>query len=315
GHLRRYCEYGSRLCIRLLRDGRALLVTDHRIQGSDENRVAIERIGEAAPRKRTLGERPMSGIRVLDLTRVIAGPVCGRTLAAHGADVLAISGPTLPFMGTLIMDVGRGKRTAHIELTDPAGRETLAGLARDADVFVQGFRPGAIAGKGFSPERVAALSPGIIAVSLCAYGYSGPWSGRRGFDSLVQTASGINHAEASAAGVTGPKELPCQALDHATGYFMAFGAMMALIRQMREGGSWHVRVSLAATGHWLSGLGRQLAAIKGTDVPREAIGDLLEESASGFGPMSAVRHAGLLSRTPPHWTRPSMPLGSHEARW
>lgn len=275
----------------------------------------IDKIGDAPPRTRKAGERPLSGIRVLDLTRVIAGPVCGRTLAAHGADVLAVSAPSLPQATQLVMDMGRGKRAAHVDLATAGGREILAGLARSADVFVQGFRPGAIAGRGFAPEAVAALSPGIVYVSLSAYGRLGPWSGRRGFDSLVQTASGINHAEAAAAAITGPKELPCQALDHASGYLMAFGAAMALRRQMREGGSWHVRVSLAATGHWLTSLGRDPGAIRIADVKREDIGDLLERSQSGFGPMSAVRHAGQLSLTPPYWQRPSMPLGSHEPRW
>ncbi len=113
-----------------------------------------------------------------------------------------------------------------------------------------------LASLGFSPEQVAQASPGIVYVSLSAYGHVGPWAGRRGFDSLVQTSTGFNHAEGLAAGVAGPKELPMQILDHATGYLMAFGAMMARLRQSREGGSWHVRVSLAQTGRWLWGLGR-----------------------------------------------------------
>ena len=127
-----------------------------------------------------------------------------------------------------------------------------ASLLREAHVFVQGYRPGGLAALGFSPEACAEMRPGIVAVTLSAYGHAGPWAGRRGFDSLVQTASGLNHAEAEAAGVEGPKELPCQALDHATGYLMAFGVMMALMRKASEGGSWHVRVSLAQTGRWLA---------------------------------------------------------------
>ena len=116
------------------------------------------------------------------------------------------------------MDGGRGKLPAEIDLRQHEGRDALARLVRDADVFVQGYRPGAIATKGFSPEQVAALSPGIVCVSLSAWSHAGPWSQRRGFDSLVQNANGLNHAEAAAAGLAGPKELPCQALDHATGY-------------------------------------------------------------------------------------------------
>ena len=125
-----------------------------------------------------------------------------------------------------------------------------------ADIFSQGYRPQAIAALGFSPEAGCQINPGIVYVTLSAYGHAGPWAERRGFDSLVQTATGFNHAEGQAAGIEGPKELPAQMLDHATGYFMAFGAMMAKARQSREGGSWHVRVSLAQTGRWLWNLGR-----------------------------------------------------------
>lgn len=276
----------------------------------------VIRIGDAPPRRRAAGSQPLSGIRVLDLTRVIAGPVCGRTLAAHGADVLSVTGPNIPDIETLIMDGGRGKLRTEIDLSQETGRETLRGLTRQADVFVQGYRPGAIAAKGFAPEAVADLSPGVVCVSLSAWGHSGPWAGRRGFDSLVQNANGLNAAEAVAAGVEGPKELPCQALDHGTGFLMATGAMIALKRQAEEGGSWLVRVSLAQTGEWLWKLGSLGSdGLKAPDPTREDVGDLLEASASGFGPMSAVRHAGLLSETPARFVRPSMPLASHDATW
>ena len=203
--------------------------------------LSIERIGDAPPRPLPPGDRPLGGVHVLDLTRVIAGPVCGRTLAVHGADVLLVTAAHLPQMGTLVIDNGRGKLSGFVDLRDAAGRETLAALTRDADIFVQGFRPGAIGGRGFTPEQAARLRPGIVYVSLSAYGHEGPWATRRGFDSLVQNANGINHAEAEAAGAAQPKPLPCQAIDHASGYLMAFGAMTALARRVTEGGSWHVR--------------------------------------------------------------------------
>ena len=169
---------------------------------------------------------------------------------------MLVTAPHLPQMMPLVMDNGRGKLSTFIDLREASGRETLSGLARDADIFVQGYRPGAVKHNGFGPEEVARLRPGIVYVSLCAYGHEGPWAGRRGFDLLVQNANGINHAEAEAAGSTQPKPLPCQAIDHASGYLMAFGAMTALARRATEGGSWHVRVSLAQTGHWMRGLGR-----------------------------------------------------------
>jgi CoA-transferase family III len=152
-------------------------------------------------------------------------------------------------------------------------------------------------------------------VSLSAYGHSGPWAERRGYDSLVQTATGFNHAEGQAAGVDGPKELPVQMLDHASGYLMAFGAMMARARQSREGGSWHVRVSLAQTGRWLWNLGRVADGLKTEDLRGEAVQPFIEDTASGFGPLRAVRHSAALSATPAFWARPAMPLGSHPPQW
>jgi crotonobetainyl-CoA:carnitine CoA-transferase CaiB-like acyl-CoA transferase len=277
--------------------------------------VSIEKIGEAAPRPWPAGDRPLAGVRVLDLSRVIAGPVAGRTLAAHGADVLLISGPDLPAIPWLTIDTGRGKLTASVELTRGQGREVLRDLLAQADIFSQGYRPKALATLGFSPEDAALLSPGIVYVSLSAYGHAGPWAERRGFDSLVQTSTGFNHAEGQAAGVEGPKELPAQMLDHATGYLMAFGAMMAKAHQSREGGSWHVRVSLAQTGRWLWNLGRVAEGFKTEDLPGDAVSGFLAEMPSGFGPLRAVTPSAALSKTPACWARPAMPLGSHPPQW
>jgi crotonobetainyl-CoA:carnitine CoA-transferase CaiB-like acyl-CoA transferase len=275
---------------------------------------SIQKIGDAPPQPLPSGDRPLAGVRVLDLTRVIAGPVCGRTLAAHGADVMLVTAAHLPQMMPLVMDNGRGKLSTFIDMREASGHDALAALARDADIFVQGYRPGAVKGNGFGPEEAARLRPGIVYVSLCAYGHEGPWANRRGFDSLVQNANGINHAEAEAAGSAQPKPLPCQAIDHASGYLMAFGAMTALARRATQGGSWHVRVSLAQTGHWIRGLGR-IDGLACPDPDANAVRDRLEESDSGFGRLTAVRHAAVMSETPPHWARPSVPLGSHPPRW
>jgi crotonobetainyl-CoA:carnitine CoA-transferase CaiB-like acyl-CoA transferase len=274
----------------------------------------IEKIGEAQPVPLPPGDRPLSGVRVLDLTRVIAGPVCGRTLAVHGADVLLVTAAHLPQMMPLVMDSGRGKLSTFIDLRDANGRDTLAGLVRKADVFVQGYRPGAVKGNGFGPDEAARLRPGIVYVSLSAYGHEGPWANRRGFDSLVQNANGINHAEAEAAGAKQPKPLPAQAIDHASGYLMAFGAITALARRATQGGSWHVRVSLAQTGHWIRNLGR-IDGLKCPDPGSEAVQDRLEENDSGFGRLTTVRHAATMSETPPHWARPSVSLGTHPPEW
>jgi hypothetical protein len=277
--------------------------------------LTIEKIGEAPPKPWPQGDRPLAGLRVLDLSRVIAGPVAGRTLAVHGADVLLISGLDLPAIPWLTIDTGRGKLTGFVELKSEQGRVQLRDLLADADIFSQGYRPRALAGLGFSPQDAASISPGIVYVSLSAYGHAGPWAERRGFDSLVQTASGFNHAEGVAAGIEGPKELPAQMLDHATGYLMAFGAMMAKARQSREGGSWHVRVSLAQTGQWLWDLGRVADGFKTEDLKADAVSPFIEEVSSGFGPLRSVRHSAALSKTPAFWARPAMPLGSHPPQW
>jgi crotonobetainyl-CoA:carnitine CoA-transferase CaiB-like acyl-CoA transferase len=277
--------------------------------------LSIEKIGEAAPKPWPAGDRPLAGVRVLDLSRVIAGPVAGRTLAVHGADVLLISGPDLPAIPWLTIDTGRGKLTSFVELRSEQGRNTLRDLLANADIFSQGYRPRALAGLGFSPEDAAKISPGIVYVSLSAYGHAGPWAERRGFDSLVQTSTGFNHAEGEAAGVDGPKELPAQMLDHATGYLMAFGAMMAKARQSREGGSWHVRVSLAQTGRWLWNLGRVADGFKTEDLKGETVKPFIEDIPSGFGPLRSVRHSAAQSQTPAFWARPAMPLGSHPPQW
>jgi crotonobetainyl-CoA:carnitine CoA-transferase CaiB-like acyl-CoA transferase len=282
--------------------------------------ISIEKIGEAAPKPwpqiwTKEGDRPLAGVRVLDLSRVIAGPVAGRSLAAHGADVLLISGPDLPAIPWLTIDTGRGKLTSFVELKSEQGRQVFRGLLADADIVAQGYRPASIAALGFSPQDAAKINPGIVYVSLSAYGHSGPWAERRGFDSLVQTSTGFNHAEGQAAGVEGPKELPAQMLDHATGYLMAFGAMMAKARQSREGGSWHVLISLAQTGRWLWNLGRVADGFATEDLKGETVMPFMEEIPSGFGPLRSVRHAAVLSKTRAFWARPAMPLGSHPPQW
>lgn len=274
----------------------------------------IERIGDAPPLVLSPlreDQRPLTGVRVLDLTRILAGPVGGRALAAYGADVMLVNSPNLPNIES-IADTSRGKLSTHVDLRTDEGRAALRQLATQAHVFVQGYRPGGVASLGFGSAELARLRPGIVCVSLTAYGTQGPWANRRGFDSLVQTAMGFNHAEGEAAGDGKPKPLPMQILDEATGYLIAFGAAAALWRQQQEGGSWHVQVSLAQTGQWLRSLGRVPG---GLSIARPDLKPYVETSASGFGELTALRHSAQLSLTPAGWARPSMPPGSHRAVW
>jgi crotonobetainyl-CoA:carnitine CoA-transferase CaiB-like acyl-CoA transferase len=279
--------------------------------------LRVERIADAPPRAWApwptgqQGALPLDGLRVLDLTRILAGPVAGRTLAAYGADVMLVNAPYLPNIES-IADTSRGKLSAHIDLKTDAGRAGLRGLARDAHVFVQGYRPGGLAALGFAPADLAAMAPGIVVASLSAYGPQGPWSTRRGFDSLVQTATGFNLAEAQAFGEAEPKPMPLQILDYAAGYLLAFAVQAALLKQAGEGGSWHVQVSLAGVGRWLRGLGR---VPQGVQAVRPALEPYVEEVDSGFGRLRVLRHAARFSATPVHWRRPAVPPGSHAAVW
>jgi len=240
----------------------------------EEPLVAVEKIGEAPPKPFDPADVPLAGVRVLDLTHVIAGPVCGRVLAAHGADVLHVTPPRWPVLLDLVRDTDFGKSQCTTGLGDE-----LRALAAGADVFVQSFRPGSLARKGFGPEDLAARNPGIVVVSLSAYGHTGPWRERRGFDSLVQMSTGI----AAHAGLDRPRPLPAQALDHGTGWLAAHAVMTTLLRRATEGGSWHLRLSLARTAEYLHDLGRQDEVSEVDPTP------FLTETDSDFGRLTHIR--------------------------
>ncbi|MGH9369138.1 MAG: CoA transferase [Thermoanaerobaculia bacterium] len=274
----------------------------------------IVRIGDSRPEPGGDGGRPLSGVRVLDLTRVIAGPVCGRTLASYGAEVMLVTGAHLPNMPRLVMDTGLGKLSASLDLRRAEDAERLRQLIGRCDVFCQSYRPGALARHGFSPEDVARIRPGVVYVTLSAYGHAGPWRERRGFETLIQSVTGMAHEQGFGAGLDRPEHLPAQVVDHGTGYLAAFGASIALARRAREGGSYLVRVSLAQTGRWVDALGR----VNGRRTPELTLGDvddLLTDSDTRFGRLRHVVPAARLSETPAFWSRPAVPLGTHAAVW
>ncbi|MFJ8621500.1 CoA transferase [Kitasatospora sp. NPDC093550] len=217
-------------------------------------------VGPARPLGEAPGDRPAAGVRVLDLTRVIAGPVATRTLALLGADVLRIDSPRLPEAEDSHADTGFGKRSTRLDLAEAADRAAFEELLATADVVVTGYRPGALDAHGLAPADLFAHRPDLIVVQLCAWGWTGPWAARRGFDSLVQAGVGIAAHEAAPDGR--PGVLPAQALDHGTGYLMAAAVLRALTEQRtgRPGGR-HLRFSLAGTAAWLMhGIDRETAA-------------------------------------------------------
>lgn len=282
--------------------------------------LEIVKIGDAPPEPLPPGTRPMSGIRVLDLTRVLAGPTCARTLAEHGADVMKITGAHLPNLGYQEFDTGHGKLNAQLDLREPADVDRLRGLVKEADVFSQGYRPGTLGNRGLSPEELAAIRPGLVYVSLCAFSHAGPWASRRGFDTVVQTVSGITsrQAEVVPGKTPGPQFYPVSAIDYCTGYLMAFGAMVALNRRATEGGSWLVRTSLAQIGKWIVDLG-EVPEAAARDAPAEFTPAELENwSMVTDTPSGKLRHLKpvvQMSETPTYWARPSVPLGYHQPVW
>ncbi|WP_326764856.1 CoA transferase [Streptomyces sp. NBC_01591] len=279
--------------------------------------VARERI-DSAPVRRTAaltGEPllPAAGLRVLDLTRVIAGPVATRTLALLGADVLRIDAPQLPESPDAHSDTGFGKRSVDLDLGSRSGSAAFDGLLADADVVVIGYRPGAVERFGLTPESLAARRPGLVIGRLSAWGH-GPWARQRGFDSLVQVATGIASVEAAGPG-SPPGALPAQALDHGTGCLLAAAVLRALTEQHDEGGSRLATLSLARTAAWLL-----------DELPAPAPGETgtgcsydpekwLTETDSRLGRLRHAVPPVSFDGSPADWSRPPGPLGADAAAW
>jgi crotonobetainyl-CoA:carnitine CoA-transferase CaiB-like acyl-CoA transferase len=304
-------------------DACAALVRSHDEWAAHEQAAAVAglpllevtRIGDSAPEPAGSGSRPMSGVRVLDVTHVLAGPTCARTLAEHGASVLRIGMNASGDGNPMQRDTGHGKRSAVLDLKSAEGAAVLRSLAGGADVFSQGYRPGAMAGLGFSTEEVAALRPGIIYVSMSAFGTRGPWRGRRGYDSVVQSVSGFCD---EVAVDREPRFLPVSALDYVTGYLAAFGVGVALARRAADGGSYHVQLSLAQTGRYLAGLPRSSAAERAgrsPELPPARLAELLTETDTPFGRLRHLAPTAVMSRTPPHWDLPTVPMNHDSPVW
>jgi hypothetical protein len=277
--------------------------------------VEVVKISESPAQPLPAADRPLAGVRVLDLTRVIAGPTVARTLAEHGADVLRIATDRLPDVKAQSIDTGHGKRSTVLDLASVGGVATLKQLIADADVFSQSYRPGSIAARGFSPQALAELRPGIIYCTLSAWGHEGPWRERRGFDTVVCGVSGIAEEHGDAGR---PRLLPASAIDYSTGYLGAFGVMVALSRRAREGGSYLVRVSLARTGRWITSLPhveRQVWTSMPAEIPRERLEELMVSAETPFGPLRFLAPVAQLSETPACWDRPSVPLNHDPPAW
>ncbi|ORY11934.1 CoA-transferase family III domain-containing protein [Clohesyomyces aquaticus] len=264
-------------------------------------------------------DKCLRGVRVVEMSRVIAAPVAGKTLAAHGADVIWVTSPNLPDLPKLDQDMGRGKRTVQLDIKRPEDKSKLLELLRTADIFIQGYRPGSLAAYGLSSEELVELNPNLIIASLSAYGPDGPWSKNRGFDSIVQTCSGLNVADAERFGTGEPaRVLPCQALDHGAGYLFAAGAIVALFKRGTVGGAYEVKVSLAGVMKHLRSLG-QYSGKTGYDrkdfTRPQDVEQYLETRLTGFGELSAVKHSASVEGLQIGWDVMPKPLGSDEPKW
>ncbi|CAB3693276.1 MAG: CoA transferase [Achromobacter pulmonis] len=269
--------------------------------------------GGARPGWRIARQRPLQGLRVLDLTRILAGPVATRFLAGFGADVLRIDPPGWDEPGT-VPEVVLGKRCARLDLKSADGRATLQSLLSQADVLIHGYRADALARLGLDADRRRQLNPTLVDVSLDAYGWSGPWRERRGFDSLVQMSTGIADAGMRAKGSDRPVPLPCQALDHATGYLMAAAALRGLTERLTTGAGSTTRASLARSAQLLVTHGGLLEG--GPALAPESDADWSAQvEATSWGPARRVKPPLRIADTPQSWDYPASALGTSDATW
>lgn len=256
--------------------------------------------------------RPLAGLRVLDLTRVLAGPVSTRTLAGFGADVLRIDPPGWDEPG-VIPDISLGKRCTYLDLKSPDGLDTLRTLLSRADVLVHGYRPGALDALGLGKPKRDELAPNRIEVTLDAYGWQGPWTARRGFDSLVQMSAGIAHAGMEWANADTPTPLPAQALDHATGYLMAATVLSAMAEAAAGNSAMIGHLSLARTAELLAILGKGEAGQDPINARRTDY--RTEPEVSGWGNGHRLKPALSVGQTEMRWDLPASKLGTSDARW
>jgi crotonobetainyl-CoA:carnitine CoA-transferase CaiB-like acyl-CoA transferase len=300
-----------RVCGGMVRTNAEWLAEEHGQVLDAKPIVEIIKIADSAPKPLPEGKRPLAGIRALDLTRILAGPTCARTLAEHGADVLMVTAKGLPQIPHALIDTNHGKRSTYLDLKNPQHNAHLKALVRDADVFSQGYRPGMIEGLGFGPDELTELRPGIIYTSISCYGADGPFSHRAGWEQVAQTMTGLCHEGSPER----PQLLPAAANDYTTGYLAAYGILLALARRAIEGGSYHVRVSLCQSGMFIyrqGDVGYQPAEL---GLHESELKELRVESQL---PSGKLRHLGpvlRMSETPPFWDKPTPVLGGDKPEW
>ncbi|HVI53045.1 MAG TPA: CoA transferase [Candidatus Sulfotelmatobacter sp.] len=274
--------------------------------------VSITRIGDGEAKPFAPAARPLSDVRVLDLTHVLAGPTATRTLAEQGATVLRIRPPAHPTIPSFVMDTGHGKLSTLLDLTQKADHDCLWKLIGNADVFAESYRPGALDKLGFSPEDLASHHPGIVYLSLSCYGETGDWGTRRGWEQLAQSVSGMAVGEGS---LSDPQLSPVYPNDYITGYLGAFGITAALRLRAAMGGSYHVKVALCRTAMWIQSLGHVQSVPPSILVPPGTAESLALQRETAYGRLSYLGPVPRFSETRPYWELPTAPMAAHEAAW
>lgn len=300
----------ARACGGMVRDNAEWLAHPHGQALAAQPVVEIEKIGDSDPEPFPADGPALAGIRVLDLTRILAGPVAARTCAEHGADVLMVAAEHTPQIKNFVIDLSHGKRSCYLNLETDAEAARLKELVQGADVFSQGYRPGVLEARGFGAEQLAALRPGLIYTSISCFGEYGPLRHRAGWEQVAQCMVGICHD-----GGDDPALLPVPACDYTTGYLGAYGMLLALARRAVEGGSYHVKVSLCQSGMFLYRQGK-------TDFPAPDMGltaaeasALQMDSDTAYGPIRHLAPVVKFSESTPGWSRPTPALGSDAAEW
>jgi crotonobetainyl-CoA:carnitine CoA-transferase CaiB-like acyl-CoA transferase len=301
----------ARACGSIVRSNAEWLAHPHGKMLSGKPLVEITKIGDSDPVPFPQGGRPLSGIKVLDLTRILAGPIAARTLAEHGADVLMVAAQHLPQVPEHVMDTSHGKRSCFLNLNRAEDLAAIRMLVKSADVFSQGYRPGIMDKLGLDPEQLAKERPGIIYLSVSCYGHGGPFSNRGGWEQIAQCTTGICLDN----GDERPKLLGASACDYTTGYNGAYGVLLALARRAREGGSYHVRVSLCRSGMYIYKQGHVRYPEADMGFSRAELDSIMIESKGGHGTLKHLAPVLNLSETRPYWDKPSPVLGSSRPEW
>ncbi len=279
--------------------------------------VEITKVAEGEPEPLPEGDAPMAALRVLDLTRILAGPTAGLSLAEHGADVLMVTAPELPQVPAFVRDTSHGKRSSFLNFNRPEEAARLRELVRAADVFIDGYRPQRLAAHGFGAEQLTALRPGLVHVSVNCFGSGGPFGARAGWDQVAQAVTGICHTQGEAIGSGAPELTPVFMCDFLTGFLGAFGAMLALARRAREGGSYRVQVSLCQSAMLLQreGLVRDFEAAPGRLTAEEFEALSVRVDGTCYGDLKTLAPVLRMSQTPCRWLRATPRLGSDRPEW